>query len=88
MKVDTEGFDLEVLRGAKSLIESGAIDLIQVEAGMNPENEDHIYFEHFTAYLQDYGYRIFGIYEQGPERLTHPAKLRRANIVFASPSLI
>ncbi|MCH9728620.1 MAG: FkbM family methyltransferase [Actinomycetia bacterium] len=87
LKIDTEGFDLEVLRGAEPLIENRDIDLIQVEAGMNPENNFHVYFEHFTSYLHKYGYRIFGIYEQVSEPLARSAKLRRSNIIFASPSL-
>jgi FkbM family methyltransferase len=88
LKVDTEGFDLEVLYGAQTLIEDAAIDLIEVEAGMNPENDIHVYFDKFTSYLYGYGYRIFGIYEQGPEGPTNSAKLRRSNIIFASPSLV
>lgn len=88
LKIDTEGFDLEVLKGAEALIRDQKIDFIQVEASMNPENDFHVYFENFTSYLHDYGYRIFGIYDQTPEPSVHAAKLRRANIVFTSSALI
>lgn len=88
LKSDTEGFDLEVVRGADSMIGNRDIDFIQVEAGMNPENDLHVYFEHFTAYLHSHGYRIFGIYDQAHEWIVNSPKLRRSNIVFASPTLL
>jgi FkbM family methyltransferase len=87
-KVDTEGFDLEVVRGAEQLIVENRIDLIQVEAGMNPENTHHIYFEKFTKYLHELDYRLFGIYDQFYDWPTGAPRLRRANMVFASPKLI
>jgi FkbM family methyltransferase len=87
-KVDTEGFDLEVLRGAEQLIRERRIDLIQVEAGMNPENTHHVYFENFTQYLHGFDYRLFGIYHQFYEWPTRSPKLRRCDLMFASPQLI
>jgi hypothetical protein len=33
LKIDVEGFDLDVLKGAKSMIDNGQIDLIQFEFG-------------------------------------------------------
>lgn len=85
LKIDTEGFDLEVLRGAEALLDEVRVDFIQVEAGMNPENITHVYFEAFTSYLHAFGYRLFGIYEQSSETLTNSPTLRRSNLVFASP---
>ncbi len=35
LKTDTEGYDLEVLRGAESLLSRGAVRFIFVEAGLN-----------------------------------------------------
>lgn len=87
-KVDTEGFDLEVLRGAEQLINERRLDLIQVEAGMNPENEHHVYFEKLTGYLHAHEYRLIGIYHLHNEWPTQSPKLRRSDLLFASPTLI
>lgn len=88
LKIDTEGFDLEVLRGAQDLIRDQRIDLIQVEAGMNRENTLHVYFERFTRYLDEFEYRLFGIYDQTNEWPTRSQNLRRANLAFVSERMI
>ena len=87
-KIDTEGHDLKVLRGAEQMICQQSIDLIEVEAGMNPENSLHVYFSEFVEYLSAFDYRIFGIYEQIAEWKIAAPNLRRANIAFISRRLI
>lgn len=87
-KVDTEGFDLEVLRGAEQMLTERRLDLVQVEAGMNPENEHHVYFEKLTEYMHDHDYRLIGIYHLHNEWPTQSPKLRRSDLLFASPKLI
>lgn len=87
MKIDTEGHDLEVLQGGEKILLDQKIDVIQVEAGMNPTNKHHVTFEALKAYLESKNYFLFGIYEQTGEFMTgHPA-MRRANCVFISKSL-
>ena len=44
-KIDTEGFDLDVLKGAARMLADRCIDVIQVEAGMNRTNRRHVAFE-------------------------------------------
>ena len=87
-KVDTEGYDLEVLHGAEKMIREQRVDIIEVEAGMNPENTLHVYFAEFVQYLQDLEYRIFGFYEQMHEWPSGSPNLRRANIAFVSRKLV
>ncbi|MGV0795030.1 FkbM family methyltransferase [Mycolicibacterium sp. XJ1819] len=87
MKVDTEGYDLEVLKGAEDLIKEHRIDLIQVEAGMNPENDFHVPYADFVGYLEGFGYRLLGIYDQSHEWPNQAPNLRRANIAFMSEKL-
>ncbi len=67
MKIDTEGYDLEVLRGAESLLTHQRVDLVQVEAGMNRDNHRHVTFILLTEYLERFNYRLFGIYNQSGE---------------------
>lgn len=87
LKIDTEGHDLHVLRGAASLLERGAIELVEVEAGMNPENELHVPLEHLKSFLEGFGYLLFGIYEQRHDWPTGRPILRRCNAVFISREL-
>lgn len=84
MKIDTEGHDLEVLKGATAMLAAGRIAAVQVEAGLNPENMLHIPFETLKAFLEDHGYRLFGLYDQVAEWPTKQPHLRRANPMFVS----
>lgn len=88
LKIDTEGGDLDVLRGAEDLLENQCIDFVQVEAGMNPHNSRHVSLEKLKAYLEARQYYVFGIYEQVPEWPTRSPHLRRSNPVFISNRLI
>lgn len=82
LKIDTEGHDLEVLRGAEGMLERKAIRVIQVEAGMSPANDLHISFENLKSYLEERGYYIFGIYEQyAPSKSMF---LERVNAMFVA----
>jgi FkbM family methyltransferase len=44
LKIDTEGHDLEVLKGASSMLADFRIDLVQTEVSMNPDNNLHVSF--------------------------------------------
>jgi FkbM family methyltransferase len=84
LKIDTEGYDLEVLKGGNELLENMAISFIEIELGMNPENNFHVDFCLVKKFLENYGYRIFGIYEQRQEWMTSTPILRRINALFIS----
>ena len=87
LKIDTEGHDLAVLEGAEGLLRRGAVDLIQVESGWNPENRWHVPMERLKQHLEGRGYRVFGVYQQKEEWPTGAPHLRRADLVFLSPAL-
>jgi FkbM family methyltransferase len=88
LKIDTEGHDLEVLKGAAGLLAGQAVDIIKVEAGMNTRNERHVPLEHFKSYLEPLGYFLFRIYDQVPEWPAGEPNLRRSNPVFISGAVI
>ena len=64
LTIDTEGHDLEVLRRAQPLLRRGAIDIAQAEVSMNPENTLHVSFSAVREFLEQFEYRLFGLYEQ------------------------
>jgi FkbM family methyltransferase len=88
LKVDTEGHDLEVLRGFEPMLRDSRVDVVEVEAGMNPENELHVPLQDFLAFLQPCGYRLFRTFKEVSEKPVKGPYLRRVNAVFISPSVI
>lgn len=82
LKIDAEGSDLDVLRGAESLLRDGRVYVVQCECGMHPCNKVHIPFEAIKAHLEARSYRVFGIYEQSSEWLERKPFLRRVNALF------
>lgn len=84
LKIDTEGHDLEVLKGAAAMIAAGRVSAFQVEAGLNPDNQLHVPFEVLKAFAEAHGFRLYGVYDQVSEWPTRQPHLRRANPVFVS----
>ena len=87
LKIDTEGFDIEVLKGATRMLNGHNITFIQVEAGMNPYNKLHVPLQAFVDYLTPSGYVLFGIYEQHLE-WTGEKRLSFSNPVFISEKML
>ncbi|MFO7573347.1 MAG: FkbM family methyltransferase [Gaiellaceae bacterium] len=87
LKVDTEGFDLEVLKGAERNLGSGAVSFVQVEAAMTRHAATLVPFDDLRGFLEARGYVLFGIYVQVPE-WSGEARLRFANPVFIHGSLV
>jgi len=83
LKIDTEGHEMQVLRGLQSMLSDYRVDLIELEAGMNWGNKKHTPFEHLKGYLEPMGYYLFRFYEQVAEKRGRP-HLRRVNVVFIS----
>lgn len=88
LKIDTEGFDLQVLKGAIELLNKDKISLIQVEASMNHENTFHVYFTDFINFLEPYRFEIFAIHDQILDFKSKKTKLRRINMSFVHKSLL
>lgn len=88
LKIDTEGHDLQVLQGGKRSLAAQRIDLVEVEAGMNPTNDHHVPLEQLKQLLEAVGYLLLGIYEQRHEWPTKRPVLRRCNAVFVSPTVV
>jgi FkbM family methyltransferase len=87
LKIDTEGHELEVLRGFHGMLGRFAIDVLELEVGMNWENSRQIPIERVKGYVEPIGYYVFRLYEQVSERRGHP-HLRRVNAVFISRPII
>jgi FkbM family methyltransferase len=87
LKIDTEGHDFEVLKGAANLLSDAKIRIIYAEVGLHPTNDTHVDLALVKSYMESFGYFVYGIYEQKHEwKLRHPY-LRRINIGFISPTI-
>jgi len=64
LKSDTEGFDLEVLKGAKHCLENHLIDTLYIEVGFNRKDIQHTYFTYIFEELENYGYGFSGLFEK------------------------
>lgn len=82
LKIDTEGRDLEVLRGAELLLKKSRIDFILVEAGFHQQTKRHVYLGEFLDYLNGFSYGCFGIYDQTLE-WNRRAQLGYVNVLFS-----
>lgn len=83
LKVDAEGFDLEVLKGAASLLSSARVAFVLVEVGFHPGDTRHVLFDHVREFLMPHGFHVYGFYDQNLE-WSGESRLRFANVCFAN----
>jgi FkbM family methyltransferase len=88
LKIDTEGYDLKVLKGAIELLKNNKISIIQVEASMNHENTFHVYFAEFIDFLSNFNFEIFAIHDQILDFKAKKSKLRRINLSFINKNIL
>jgi FkbM family methyltransferase len=84
LKIDVEGGEMDVLAGARGLLNGMQVDVLYIEVGMNRDGTQQTYLSRIDGFLQDYGYRAFKIYEQKHEWIEDSPLLRRCNIAYMS----
>jgi hypothetical protein len=62
LKTDTEGFDLEVLRGATRMLEAGRIGYVLCEVSFDRADRRHTNFFQVYEFLSGYGHHFLGLY--------------------------
>jgi len=63
LKTDTEGFDLELLKGAEGLLRSKQIRFILTEATFHPDDSYQTSFFRVAKYLSGFGYCFVDLYD-------------------------
>lgn len=81
-KTDTEGFELNVLRGAKKAMENAIIDFFYVEVGFQRNDKQHTALSEVLDYMESYGYNFCGLFEL---TYSESVKLYFANALFVRP---
>ncbi len=87
LKIDVEGFELDVLSGAENSLAAKKISFIYLEVGMNRTNLHHTYYMDVLNFLEPRGFEVFGVYEQINEFLSDRPQLRRSNFCLIHRSL-
>lgn len=84
LKTDTEGFDLNVLRGAKQQIVANNVVFILSEVGFRQSYPGNTSFFDLTEYLYDKNFRFYGLYD-----LAHHANGSTwANALFVNQTIV
>ena len=84
LKIDTEGYDLQVLLGAKNSLENHYVDIIISEFFCVRYREGQSYLWECMNYLSSLGYLFDNFYDS---RNTCQGRLYTGNIVFVSPRI-
>jgi len=87
LKIDTEGYELEVLKGGYGLLRTQRIAMIYIEVELVHTNRHFVSLEDINNVLVEHGYEIFGIYEQQPH-WTGEHSISFCNVLYIAPKLI
>ncbi|WP_430406163.1 FkbM family methyltransferase [Fluviicola sp.] len=63
LKIDTEGFEIEVIEGATKSISSNKIKAVYLEVGLSSKNEHNTPFIKVLDALEKVGFTFYGLYE-------------------------
>ncbi len=63
LKTDTEGFDLEVLRGAHKMLQGGRVHLVLSEAGVRSDDRRHTPLSSIMNHLSPLGFYLYCLYD-------------------------
>ena len=85
LKIDTEGYEIQVLKGASYSIKTGKIKLIYLEAGFSKSNNRSTYYPEIHDYLDSNGYSFFGLYEISQKEIAN--KFQYGNALFVHDSI-
>lgn len=84
LKIDTEGYDLEVVRGAQASLRRGIVEVVLCEVFFVRYRENQAYFWEIATVLAELGYSFVNVFDT---RNTGQGRLYTANAIWVSPRL-
>lgn len=84
LKIDTEGYELEVIRGFSEMLKAGRIRAILCEVSFNREDFTHTYINDLNDLVGSFGYSFYALYDISNAAI----KVGRnyANVLYVSPT--
>ena len=80
LKIDTEGHDLKVIRGAQGALSRGLIDTVVVECTFNPRGAPHVDVLEILPTMRNFGYEVMAVYSENIGRFTRGSG--HSNVLF------
>ncbi|MBN2454968.1 MAG: FkbM family methyltransferase [Sedimentisphaerales bacterium] len=84
LKLDVEGAEIKVLKGASKKLTSKKIKLIYTEVMFIPHYKGGCLFHDVANFLSQYDYSLFNLYNL---KQAHNGQLRWGNAIFVSPEM-
>lgn len=81
LKIDTEGYEMEVLEGARDTIENGKVKFLLLELGIKEHERTTPYIK-IHDYLTNSGYDVIGFYKQSQSLYTKSRFLMHCDVLF------
>ena len=81
LKSDTEGFEIEVMKGAEGALTNQVFEYIYLEAGFSAKDRRHVEFTVLIQYLRKYNYSFLGMFEVN---YSAQFQIDFANLLFVS----
>lgn len=78
LKIDTEGYDLEVLKGGQSMINENRIKFVYTETGFHQRNLRNILFSETLEYLTIREFDFLGLFEMDLRHITQHTQFGNA----------
>ena len=85
LKIDVEGFEHQVLKGAEKLLSNHQIDILEIEVGFDPKG-CYTFYPDIAEALRKHNYHTLGFYDQTTQ-WNGGAELLFCNVLFARDGL-
>lgn len=63
LKIDTEGYELQVLHGFIGMMKESKIAAVYCEVGFNEKNKRNTFMSHVLDYLKEFRFQFYGLYD-------------------------